>query len=88
MCRRLYEEVCVWLKECRYADFGGVWTCERVAQEICKEFAVSYCLAHVSRMVRTSGLSSQKPQRRVNQQDKQASSAGKKKRWLELKKGL
>ena len=44
---------------------GEVWTCERVAIVIRKEFGVSYHPAHVSRIVRALGLLSlQKPQRR------------------------
>jgi transposase len=42
---------------------GEVWTCERVATVIRREFGVSYHPAHVSRVVRALGLSLQKPQR-------------------------
>ena len=44
---------------------GEVWTCERVAVVIRREFGVSYHPAHVSRVVRMLGLSLQKPQRRA-----------------------
>ena len=51
---------------------GEVWTCERVAIVIRKEFGVSYHPAHVSRVVRALGLSLQKPQRRAEQRDEEA----------------
>src|SRR5687767_4035560 len=51
---------------------GEVWTCERVAAVIGKEFGVSYHPAHVSRVVRALGLSLQKPMPRANQRDEQA----------------
>jgi transposase len=66
---------------------GDVWTCERVAQVIRKEFGVSYHPAHVSRVVRALGLSLQKPARRANQRDEQAIKRWKEERWPELKKG-
>jgi transposase len=65
---------------------GEVWTCERVAQVIRKEFGVSYHPAHVSRLVRALGLSLQKPMRRANQRDEEAIERWKKERWPKLKK--
>jgi transposase len=50
---------------------GEVWTCERVAVVIRREFGVSYHPAHVSRVVRALGLSLQKPQRRAEQRDEE-----------------
>src|SRR5215217_6855765 len=66
---------------------GDVWTCERVAKVIHKEFGISYHPAHVSRLVRALGLSLQKPQRRANQRDEEAIRRWKEERWAELKKG-
>jgi transposase len=66
---------------------GEVWTCERVAVVIRREFGVSYHPAHVSRVVRALGLSLQKPMRRANQRDEQAIRHWKEERWPELKKG-
>jgi transposase len=66
---------------------GEVWTCERVAIVIRKEFGVSYHPAHVSRVVRALGLSVQKPMRRANQRDEEAIRHWKEERWPELKKG-
>ena len=65
---------------------GELWTCERVAIVIRKEFGVSYHPAHVSRVVRALGLSLQKPMRRANQRDEQAIRHWKEQRWPELKK--
>lgn len=67
---------------------GDVWTCQRVAEVIRKEFGVSYHPAHVSRLVRASGLSLQKkPARRANQRDEEAIERWKEERWPSLKKG-
>jgi transposase len=66
---------------------GDVWTCERVAQVIRKEFGVVYHPAHVSRLLKALGLSLQKPARRANQRDEEAIKRWKQERWPELKKG-
>lgn len=70
-----------------YGFRGEVWTCERVAEVILKEFGVSYHPAHVSRLVREVGLSLQKPTRRANQRDEEAIKRWKEERWPSLKKG-
>lgn len=67
---------------------GDVWTCERVARVILKEFGVSYHPAHVSRLLKALGLSLQKPQRRSNQRDEEEIGHWKEERWPSLKKGL
>jgi transposase len=67
---------------------GEVWTWERVAEVIRREFGVSYHPAHVSRLVRASGLSLQKPSRRANQRDEEAIERWKEEKWPSLKKGL
>jgi len=66
---------------------GNVWTCERVAIVIRKEFGVSYHPAHVSRLLKKARLSLQKPSRRANQRDEEAIENWKKQRWPQLKKG-
>ncbi len=71
-----------------YGFRGEVWTCQRVAEVIGKEFGVTYHPAHVSRLVRALGLSLQKPTRRANQRDEAAIEHWKKERWPALKKGL
>lgn len=71
-----------------YGFRGEAWTCERVAEVIRKEFRVSYHPAHISRIVRTLGLSLQKPKRRANQRNDEAIEHWKKETWPQLKKGL
>jgi transposase len=66
---------------------GEVWTCERVAIVIRREFGVSYHPAHVSRLLKALRQSLQKPQRRANQRDEEAIERWKEKRWPSLKKG-
>jgi transposase len=65
---------------------GEVWTCERVAVVIRREFGVSYHPAHVSRVVRGLGLSLQKPQRRAEQRDEEAIEHWTEEKWPSLKK--
>ena len=65
---------------------GEVWTCERVAEVIQKEFGVRYHPAHVSRLLKKLRLSLQKPQRQANQRDEEAIERWKEERWPELKK--
>jgi transposase len=66
---------------------GEVWTCERVAIVIRREFGVSYHPAHVSRLLKALRQSLQKPQRRANQRDEEAIERWKEQRWPSLKKG-
>ena len=66
---------------------GEVWTCERVAIVIRREFGVSYHPAHVSRLIKALRQSLQKPQRRAEQRDEEAIERWKEQRWPSLKKG-
>ena len=66
---------------------GEVWTCERVAIVIRREFGVSYHPAHVSRLLKKLRLSLQKPERRADQRDEEAIDNWKDKKWPSLKKG-
>jgi transposase len=65
---------------------GEVWTCERVAIVIRREFGVSYHPAHVSRLLKALRQSLQKPKPRANQRDEEAIERWKEKRWPSLKK--
>jgi transposase len=65
---------------------GELWTCERVAEVIRREFGVSYHPAHVSRLLKPLSHSLQKPPRRANQRDEEAIEHWKGKRWPSLKK--
>jgi transposase len=66
---------------------GDVWTCERVAIVIRREFGVVYHPAHVSRLLKALRQSLQKPQRRANQRDEETIEHWKEKKWPSLKKG-
>ncbi len=70
-----------------YGFRGKVWTCARVAELIRRHFGVSYHPAHVSRLLKSLGLSLQKPERRAYQRDEEAIRRWKEERWPELKKG-
>jgi transposase len=64
-----------------------VWTCERVAEVIWREFGVRYHPAHVSRLLAKLRLSLQKPQRLADQRDEDAIEHWKDQKWPSLKKG-
>jgi transposase len=49
-----------------------VWTCERVARVIKREFGVGYHPAHVSRILKRVGFSLHKPDRLADQRDEDA----------------
>jgi transposase len=66
---------------------GEVWTCERVAIVIRREFGVSYHPAHVSRLLKALRQSVQKPKRRAEQRDEEAIDNWKDKKWPSLKRG-
>jgi transposase len=66
---------------------GELWTCERVAIVIRREFGVSYHPAHVSRLLKALRQSLQKPKRRAEQRDEEAIDNWKDKKWPSLKKG-
>ena len=66
---------------------GEVWTCERVAEVIWREFGVRYHPAHVSRLLAKLRLSLQKPQRLADQRNEDAIEHWKDQKWPSLKKG-
>ncbi len=70
-----------------YGFRGEVWTCSRVAEVIGREYGVRYHPAHVSRLLKTLGLSVQKPVKRARQRDEEAIRRWKEERWPELKRG-
>jgi transposase len=65
---------------------GAVWTTERVAVLINKQFGVSYHPAHMSRLLKRIKYSVQQPIERANQRDEQAIEVWKQERWPALKK--
>jgi transposase len=66
---------------------GDLWTCERVAEVIRREFGVSYHPSHVSRLLGKLWLSLQKPERRADQREEEAIEHWKEKKWPSPKKG-
>jgi transposase len=65
---------------------GDVWTTKRIAALINERFGVSYHPAHVSRIVRVLGQSSQLPQTQATQRDEVAIETWYTERWPTLKK--
>ncbi len=65
---------------------GEVWTTERVALLIHKQFGVSYHSAHISRLLKAIKYSVQQPIERATQRDEQAIKTWKDERWPTLKK--
>jgi transposase len=61
-----------------------VWTSQRVATVIQREFGVGYHRAHVSRLLRQLGWSVQKPVRRATQRDEAAIECWTTERWPAL----
>ncbi len=66
---------------------GELWTCARVGKLIEREFGVRYHPAHVSRILKDLGWTSQKPIRRAKQRKEAEIQHWKDVRWPELKKG-
>ena len=65
---------------------GAVWTTQRVAQLLKKQFGVSYHPAHMSRLLKRIKYSVQQPIERASQRDEEAIATWKEQRWLQLKK--
>lgn len=65
---------------------GDIWTRDRVAIVIRREFGVSYHPVHVGRILRDLGWTRQKPKRRACQQNEEAINCWHQERWSELQK--
>lgn len=65
---------------------GDVWTRDRVATVIRREFGVSYHPVHIGRMLRDLGWTRQKPIHRAHQRDEEAIRRWQQERWPELQK--
>jgi transposase len=65
---------------------GEVWTQPRVAVLIRDQFGVSYHPAHVGRILKACGWSSQKPVHHASQRNEAAIQQWKTERWPEVKK--
>jgi transposase len=68
-----------------YGFLGDVWTTKRVADLIRRTFHVLYHPAHVSRLLRQIGWSSQQPRTRASQRDEATIRAWLTERWPALK---
>jgi transposase len=66
---------------------GALWTGERVARVIAREFGVHYHRAHVSRLLKALGWTSQKPRRRAAQRDEAEIRRWRTEEWPRLKRG-
>jgi transposase len=69
-----------------YGFRGDIWTRERVAEVIRREFGVRYTPTHVGRILRACGWSLQKPVRRATRRDEEAICRWQEERWPEVKK--
>jgi transposase len=69
-----------------YGFRGNVWTRARVEQVIAREFGVCYHVRHLSRLLKKSGDSRQKPARRARQRKQAAIKEWQEERWPALKK--
>lgn len=70
-----------------YGFRGDIWTRERVAEVIWREFGLRYTPTHVGRILRACGWSVQKPIRRAVQRDERAIQDWREERWPEIKRG-
>jgi transposase len=69
-----------------YGFRGDIWTRDRVADVIWREFSVRYTPRHVGRLLRACGWTLQKPIRRARQRDEEAIRRWQEERWPEVKK--
>jgi transposase len=63
-----------------------LWTTERVAKVIEREFGVHFHRAHVGRLLADLGWTCQKPERRALERDDEAIERWKRHRWIAVKK--
>lgn len=64
----------------------ALWTTQRIATVIRREFGVKLHRAHVSRLLDRLGWSCQKPERRALERDEEAIAHWKRYRWAAIKK--
>ena len=63
---------------------GALWTRQRVATLIAREFGVVYSARHVSRLLAEMGWSVQRPRRRARQRDEEKIARWRTERWPAL----
>jgi transposase len=71
--------------ECGYST--DLWTTQRIADVIEKEFRVHYHRDHVGRLMHSLGWSHQKPERRALERKEEKIERWKRKEWPRIKKG-
>ena len=69
-----------------YGFRGAIWTRERVAEVIRREYGVILAASSVGRLLRACGWTRQKPARRARQRDEQAIQAWKEEHWPVVEK--
>lgn len=81
-------QILTWLGEGAEAHGfrGELWTKTRVAVLIQRKLGIRYHPGHVSKLLKSWGWSSQKPEKRARQRDEAAIEAWVKERWPAIKK--
>ncbi len=69
-----------------YGFRGELWTRERVAIVVQREFGVRYSLQQIGRLLRACGWTPQKPVKRARQRNEAAIQRWQAERWPEIKK--
>lgn len=69
-----------------YGFVGDVWTQQRIAAVIKREFGVSYHPDHIGRLLRAIGWSVQKPALRATERNDAAIERWRSEKWPEIKK--
>ena len=64
-----------------------LWTCPRVAKVIAKKFGVKYHPAHVWKILRSLGMTCQKPEQRARERDDAAILQWRQEEWPRIKRG-
>ncbi|MFQ5471404.1 MAG: winged helix-turn-helix domain-containing protein [Dehalococcoidia bacterium] len=65
-----------------------LWTCDRIAKLIRREFGVRYHRDHIGRLMHQLGWSYQKPERRALERDEEKIDRWKRKNWPRVRKTL
>ncbi len=64
-----------------------LWTCDRVAEVIRKEFGIQYHSGHLSRILRSMGYTPQKPKTEARERNPKAAEEFRNATWSAVKKG-
>lgn len=80
------SESCSAREDVRRLAENSLWTCDRVADLIAQEFAVSYHAGHVWKILRQLNWSVQRPAGRALERDEAGIQRWKSERWPEIKK--